>query len=74
METSPTVVSVSPVEGERNMFYLRLRTEHYRLEYQAKDRGIASFSQLQYQEYLRGEESGVFLPTEEDIESKPGSG
>ena len=28
-ELSPTTIRVSPVEGERNMFYVRLRTSHY---------------------------------------------
>jgi len=48
VESSPTVVSVCPVEGERNMFYLRLRTEHYSFSIKSTCvvRSLESFYQL----------------------------
>ena len=47
-EMSPTTIRVSPVEGERNMFYVRLRTSHY--SFSIKNtcvvRSLQSFYQL----------------------------
>jgi len=47
-EMSPTTIQVSPVEGERNMFYVRLRTSHY--SFSIKNtcvvRSLQSFYQL----------------------------
>ena len=47
-ELSPTTIRVSPVEGERNMFYVRLRTSHY--SFSIKNtcvvRSLQSFYQL----------------------------
>ena len=44
----PTTIRVSPVEGERNMFYVRLRTNHY--SFSIKNtcvvRSLQSFYQL----------------------------
>ena len=47
-ELSPTTIRVSPVEGERNMFYIRLKTSHY--SFSIKNtcvvRSLQSFYQL----------------------------
>merc|ERR1712083_962009 len=48
VERSPTEISVCPVEGERNLFYVRLKTNHY--SFSIKNtcvvRSLESFYQL----------------------------